>query len=169
MMNAVAAAYGLFQVVFANLAEHLSIATFRLRKHREPDLALETVFRQEFGRTLKQFREELDRFEDQPSASDNLDALRAACNVMSGLARWRNERIHARVQLTERGYALYDWRTHQPLTITPEQIEQNIQRAIETIGEFKAYASHLVELLDWDKEFERFYNSLPQPSDADDG
>lgn len=41
-----AAAYGLFQVVFADLANHLAIATFRLREQKEPGLAFEEVFRQ---------------------------------------------------------------------------------------------------------------------------
>ena len=100
-MNDTAAAYGLFQVVFADVTDHLAVATFRLRERKESDLVFEDVFRQEFKKTLKQFRRELRQFEGRSAVSDNLYPVHEACKAMSKLAVWRNDRIHARVHLTE--------------------------------------------------------------------
>ncbi len=163
-----AAAYGLFQVVCADLIDHLAVAVFRLRISKEPWLAFETVFRQEFKRTLKEIRRELRQFEDRSSVSDSLAAVRGACKVMSKLAVWRNDRVHARVRLTEEGYALYDWRTRRRLAITRAQIEQNIQVAIKAIVDLEAHVPHLVHLSDWDAEFERLFSTVSGLSVADD-
>jgi hypothetical protein len=62
-LNDTAAAYGLFQVVFADIADHVAVATFRLLQRSDPGLTFENVFRQDFTKTLKQFRQELHRFE----------------------------------------------------------------------------------------------------------
>src|SRR6185503_1401275 len=136
--NDTAAAYGLFQVVFADMADHLAVATFRLREHRELGLSFETVFGQQFERTLKQFRQELRQFDDRSHISDRLHDLREACKTMSALAVWRNDRIHARVQMTDHGYVLYDWRTRNRLEITREQIELKINQAIKTTVDLEA-------------------------------
>ncbi|HWB84645.1 MAG TPA: hypothetical protein VG675_10940 [Bryobacteraceae bacterium] len=45
--NDTAAAYGLFQVVFADVVGHPARAKFRLRERREPGLRFDEVFRQE--------------------------------------------------------------------------------------------------------------------------
>jgi hypothetical protein len=112
-------------VVFADVSDHLAFATFVLRKRKEPDLVFENVFRQKFGTTLDQFRDEVRQFEGRSAVSDSLYSVRKACDITSKLAVWRNDRIHARVRMTEHGCALYDWRRRR-LEISREQIEKNI-------------------------------------------
>jgi len=85
-INETAAAYGLFQVIFADVADHLAIATFHLRKQKEPDLTFQTVFKQEFKRTLKQFRRELWQFEGRPAVFDSLYALRRRRSYLPRMA-----------------------------------------------------------------------------------
>ena len=75
-LNDTAAAYGLFQVVFADVADHLAIATSRLREPKEPGLVFEKVFRQDFKKTLKQFQCELRQFDDRSAVSESLYAVR---------------------------------------------------------------------------------------------
>ena len=162
------AAYGLFQVAFAAVAERLAVATFFLRERKEPGLAFETVFRQGIRRTLEQFRGELRQFDPRAPVADSLHAVREACKTISKLAVWRDERIHAYVQLTEHGYALYDWRTNRRLEITREQIEPNIDLAVKAMVELEAHVPHLVGLLTWDEEVEKLFSALPEPSEAPD-
>lgn len=166
-LNDTAAAYGLFQLVFADVTDHLAVATFRLREEREPNLAFEDVFRQEFKKTLKQFRRELRQFHGRPSVEDSLRAIGEACKIMSKLAVWRNERIHARVRLTDDGYALYVWRTRRRLVISQEEIERDIQLAIRLMVELEAHVPHLVRLLEWDEEFEALLSTVPELSQPD--
>jgi hypothetical protein len=163
-----AAAYGMFQVVFADVTDHLAVATFRLREHREPGLCFETVFKQEFKQILKQFRLELRRFDGRDAVSDSLHVIQEACKIISTLANWRNDRIHARVHMTEHGYALYDWRTRRRLEITREQIERNINLAAKVMAELDAHVPFFVHLLTWDEEIEKLFSTLPELSEAPD-
>jgi hypothetical protein len=164
-LNDTAAAYGLFQVVFADVVDHLAVATFRLRELRESGLVFESVFKQEFKKLLKQFRQELKQFDGRSPVADSLHGVREACKIISALAVWRNDRIHARVHMSEHGYALYDWRTRRRLEIRREQIEQNINLAIKAIVELEAHVPHLVHLLKWDEEFEKLFSTLPELSE----
>lgn len=100
--------------------------------------------------------------------SDSLDAVREACKIISKLAVWRNERIHARVHMTKHGYALYGWRTRRRLEITTETIKQNIELAIKAIVELEAHVKDLVHLLKWDDEFEKLFSTLPELSESED-
>ena len=160
--NDTAAAYGLFQVVFADLTDHLAVATFRLREQREPGLTFEAVFRQELTKILRQFRDELKQFDDRSVVADNVRELRDACVIISTLSSWRNDRVHARVRLAEQGYALFDWRTGRRLDITRAQIETNIEMAIKAIVALEANVQHLVHQLKWDEEFEKLFRTLPE-------
>lgn len=168
ILDDTAAAYGLFQVVFADLADDLAIATFRLREQKEPGLVFESVFRQEFKKTLKQFRQELDQFENRAAVANNLYAVREALKAIVNLATWRNERIHARVHMTEHGYALYNWQTRRRLEISTETIKQNIELAIKAKVELAAHAKDLIRLLNWDDEFEKLFGALPELLESDD-
>jgi hypothetical protein len=166
-----AAAYGLFQVVFADVVDHLAGATFLLRERKEPGLTFEKVFRQELAQILKQFRCELLRFAEEPSLSDSLIALRQLCNIISELSVWRNDRIHAHVRLTEHGYALYNWRTRRRLEITREQIQLKINLAMKVMAEIKTYVSGILRSLTSetsDEEFAKLFDTLPEFSEAPD-
>lgn len=107
-VDPIATAYGFFQIVFADMADTLADAVFRLRRRAQISLTFDEVFRTEFGRLLTQFRDELKQYEPGDSDAEDVTALRGACNSMSKLANWRNDRIHARVRSTEDGSALYD-------------------------------------------------------------
>jgi hypothetical protein len=161
-LNRTAAAYGLFQVVFAELEDHLAIATFKLRERNDHGLTFEEVFKQPLRQKLRQFKCELRQFEGQSHACDSLYALREACKTISQLATWRNARIHARVRLTEDGYALYDWQTHRRLEISEEQIGQHINLALKVVVELAAHMQGLTHLLEFDKEFEKLFSTLPE-------
>jgi len=163
-----AAAYGLFQVVFADLTDHLAQATYDLRAQREPGLGFETVFRQRFSRALEQFRCELQQFDQRSPDSESLDALREAAAIIPKVEKWRNERIHARVHLTEHGYVLRDWRTGRLLEITTEQVELQINLAIKAMVLFEAHVPRLVNLVTWNAENERLFSMLPELSEAPD-
>jgi hypothetical protein len=163
-LDETAATYGLFQVVFADMADHVAVATFRLRELKEPGLEFETVFRQDFSKTFKQFRKELRQFDGRSPVADYLRAVREACEIISKLAAWRNGRIHPRVRMTDTGYALYDWRTRKRLEISREQIEKNIHLGVKAIVTLEANVQHLVHQLNFDAEFEKLFSTLPEIS-----
>jgi hypothetical protein len=163
--NDTAAAYGLFQVVFADVANHLAIATFRLRALREPSLSFNTVFGQQFTKTFGQFKDELRSFDGRSVFSDSLREVREACSIISGLAEWRNDYIHARVQMSERGYALYNWRSGKRLELNREQIETKMDLAVKAIVTLEVHVQQFVHQLKWDEEFEALFSTLPELSE----
>jgi hypothetical protein len=95
-----------------------------------------------------------------------LSEIRETCTIISKLAKSRNDRIHARVQISEQGYELYDWRTRRRLDISREQIETNIKLAVEAIVTLEANVQHLIQQLKWDDEFEKLFSTLPECSDS---
>ena len=163
--NDTASAYGLFQVVFADAADHLAVATHRLRVRKEPGLTEDAVFRQRISDTLRDFRKELDQFDNSSAISDSVRDLRDASDTLSTLSLWRNDRIHARVQMTENGYALYDKRTRERLDLSREEIETNIEMLVKVIVTFKSDVQHLVGQLEWDAEFEKMFRELTELSE----
>jgi hypothetical protein len=163
-----AAAYGLFQVVFADVTNHLAIATFRLRECNEPGLRFEAVYAQEFAKTFKQLKVALCQFDGCSGISDSLSAVRATFTIISELAKWRNDRVHARVRMSEQGYELYDWRTGKRLDISLEQVEANINRAVKVMVNLEAHVHRFVHQLKWDEEFERLFSMIPEPLEAPD-
>ncbi len=163
-----AAAYGVFQVVFGEVVDLLSVSTFQFRYREDSQLKFEDVFKQNLSTNLKTLRRMLHRFDDRSAVEDHLQFVRHACDSAEELAKWRNERIHARVQWSERGYSLFSWRTRQPLEMTADHIRKQIGSAIKVTVLLKAHVPHLVGLLDWDAEFDRVFGSLPQLSDSED-
>ena len=167
-VDPIAAAYGFFQIVFADLADTLADAVFHLRRRTEPDLKFEEVFRTEFRRLLTQFREELKHHEPRNSDAEDVTALRNACDSMSKLANWRNDRIHARVRNTEEGYALYDWRTRKRLAMTPEEIEAKTRDAIKAKQIFEMWLPNFIVGLDIEEDLEKLLSSVPDLSEQRD-
>lgn len=58
VLNETAAAYGVFQVIFAELHGCLAAATWHLRRRFDPNLTFSKVHRQGFRCTLEQFKKE---------------------------------------------------------------------------------------------------------------
>lgn len=166
-----AAAHGHFQVVFADVTDHLAVATFQLRKRREPPLRFEEVFKQGFSRTLLEFRRELCQFAATPGVAENLDTIREACKTISALSVWRNDRIHAHVRMTDTGYVLFSWQTQQPLPLNYTEIERHIHTASSAIVNLDVHVSHLLHELDWEEacaklatQYRNFYLSSRKTS-----
>ncbi len=160
LIDATAGAYGLFQVVFADLTEHLAVAVFRLRQVKAPGLTFEQIFRLEFKRILDQFKEELKQFDGKRLLEEDLHWLLAAVDQMAIIAKWRHERIHARVRPVDGGLGLYDWRTRERLPISYEECKGKIDEATKLIVTLEAHVPQLVGWLDWNKMFEREWDTL---------
>ena len=170
--NDTAAAYGLFQVVFADVVDHLAGATFHLLKREDPDLPFEKVFTQDASKILKQFRAEVKQFDVVSPVAENVHDLREACKTISALMKWRNDRIHARVRMTDSGYALYDWRTRERLEIHGDVIVENIQLAINAMVKLETNVAPLIGQLKLDEELDKLFMSMPEllgPDDNDGG
>jgi hypothetical protein len=125
-----AAAFGLFQLTFANLEQQFATAVFFIRRIKEPALEFEEVFQLRFADLLDALKKELKQFDGQSSHDEELHELRKICASAKNLSKWRNPRTHPRVQIDENGIAIYDWRTRQRLTIDRDECIMNIERAI---------------------------------------
>ena len=97
--TATAAAYGIFQVVFADLTQRLANATFLLASSHDPSGTRERVDKLPFEQMLRRFRKELEPFHQRSSTDEPVHALTHACSRIDELSAWRNERVHASVVL----------------------------------------------------------------------
>jgi len=164
VFNETAAAYGLFQVVFAEMHEYLAAATYHLRRRNEQSLQYEKVHRQGFEKTLKQFRKQLCQLSDSGGVAEGIEALKKACDSMACLAQWRNERVHARVLRTEEGLELYAPLRDNPgkaqrLEMSKGFFEERIREAIKVTVTFQA--AHLISQIRMKEEIDRLWASLP--------
>jgi hypothetical protein len=168
-IDATAGVYGLVQVVFADLAEHLAIAVFQIRKTHDSSATFEQVFRLQFKNVLDQFKDELKRFRDKQSLREDTEALDAAVRQISTIAQWRHDRIHARIRRVDDGLALYDWRTRKRLTISYDECKEKIDQMIRLIVTLEAHVPQLVHLEEWEKLFNQDWEKLfEQKYDAAD-
>jgi hypothetical protein len=154
-----AAAYGLFQVAFADMTFHLATALLAIRRHRDPSAEFSAIPWQ-FERLVEQIKEELKQF-DRSMASEISD-IRRACARAKELAGWRSARIHARVRQVEDGLTLYDWVTGKPLSITQQDCEKNILAVGMVIAEFQANFPLLLNKLDLDKAIDEVFAKLSE-------
>ena len=115
-----AAAFGLFQLAFANLTQQLAMAVFYLRRLNEPDLKFEKVFKMEISRLHDSLLEQLLQFDSQQCLDMDLQHLRHRCRQIAVLATWRNDRAHPRVRFDNHGISIFNWRTGQRLPSTPK-------------------------------------------------
>ena len=159
-IDATAAYYGLFQVAFADAIEHLAGALFSMRQHNEPNLEFSDVFNQRFSDQLKGLRQELAAFKNKgPSTQEHMEAVLDACSRMDKLRIWRDSRIHPRVVLTGDGYALFDKKTGERLSISETECKEKLDELVKVIVTLEAYVPHLVGALDFDKEIEEMLRS----------
>ncbi len=95
-----AAAFGLFQLSFANLVQRFAVAVFFIQRINQPNLKFEDVFRRKFSRLREELKKELKQFDGRLHDME-LQELRRVCAKAGDLAAWRNQRAHARVQIDE--------------------------------------------------------------------
>jgi hypothetical protein len=124
-----AAAFGLFQLTYADVEQQFATAVFFIRRIKEPGLKFEDVFKLPLSELRKSLKNELKQFEGQSSHEMELHDLRNACTKAEALANWRNPRAHPRVRVDENGITIYDWRTLKPLTINRDECIEKIEEA----------------------------------------
>ena len=112
-----AAAFGLFHLAFANLHQQLATVVFLLRRAQEPHLKFDEIFKLKFSRLQSALKEELRKLDRNSSMAVEIQLLRKACSDLGPLADWRNERVHARVRISENGIESFNWRTRTPLSV----------------------------------------------------
>lgn len=143
-----AAAYGLFQVVFASLDTRLTRSLVDLCRCREPEFAFQLIKELSFGRRLQLFENALERLARDLSVPgepppEEVDYLRTARATAKRVAAWRNARIHAEVRQVNGFNAFYD-RRGQRLCI--ETADCDRMRDEATIAE-NTMAEHLPGLV----------------------
>lgn len=154
-----ASAYGLFQVVFANVIYEIARALYALRVHHEPTFTFEQIPWQ-FSRLLKELRIELHQLEENCAERDSLAEVRRMCGFAADLAPWRDRRIHARVRQIDDGLALFDWKTGEQLSITTAEVEQRISIAVQIACNLPAHMSYLVREVDSRKAMNDFFEHM---------
>jgi hypothetical protein len=150
-----AAAYGLVQVVFADVADHLAFALFTLRQKK--DATASVIKPSQFGRILSEFKTELRQFEHVQSLDSAVADLRKCCQELKALSKWRNERIHARVRQVGDGFALYNAETGERLSINHVECNEISQRLAGALVTLDTNVPALVNNLDFEKEFQAFW------------
>jgi hypothetical protein len=158
--DSTSSAYGLVQVVFADVTDRLATAVFVFQQRRDPNVTFGEIYELQFKRLLKAFKNELKQFGGQPSVADDLRAIQEVCQELGNLSAWRNDRIHARVREVDGKLALYDWRTGERLTISYEECVEIIDRLARVIATLQGHMPALVSNLDFDKEWNTFFGDL---------
>lgn len=113
-----AAAYGLFQLTFANLVERFAV---------------------------KDLKKELKEFERQSLHDVVVREIRNACAKAATLAAWRNPRIHARVQISDNGIRIYDQKTRKPLAVNRDECIKKIEQALSIRSNLDYSAGELLK------------------------
>lgn len=127
------AAYGLFTITYAYLGQQLAGAVFYLRRRNEPKLQFPQVMKRSAEQLIDALLAELGEIETTAFGREverEIDALRRICSEFRAVKDWRDQRIHARVQIDDSGIALFDWRTRKQLPMTAEECYEFRKRAI---------------------------------------
>jgi hypothetical protein len=137
-IDSTAAAYGVFQVVFADMTEHLARSLYRLQQPPEPIDRLWNRLSGKFSLLLSNFKDALKQFDGYVAHENAILALRQACIVAREISRWRNSRIHAHVRIVDDGLALYD-REGERLSMTSQECQDKIREAYKVIVTLKTH------------------------------
>jgi hypothetical protein len=160
-----AAAYGLLQVVFAHVTDQLAYSLFTLIQRRDATVSFEKIFRCEFGRMLSAFKAELRQFKDAPLLHVELIELRNTCQELKSLSKWRNERIHARVQVVGDGLALYSGKTRERLSMNYAECANIRQRLVRALVILQTNVPRLVDDLDFKEKFDAIWKEYVDSED----
>jgi hypothetical protein len=124
------AAFGMFHLAFANLTQQLASAVFLIRRIKEPNLKFQKVFRIEFSNLCKALMAELNQFDGRQAIDMDVKYVRHFCSKARDLSEWRNERVHARVQIDEGVITIYNSRTCKQLSLNCDECLAKIAEAI---------------------------------------
>ena len=189
-LDSTAAAYGLVQVVFADVTDKLATAVFVLKqrrdaritsldqicklkfmrlqfvlkRRRDASVTVEQIYKLEFKRLLEAFRDELKQFDGQIELVDDLRLLREACQGLEAVSQWRNDRIHARVRQVDDGLALYD-RAGKRLSISHEECVGITDKLTKVIVALEAYLPSIFKSIDFDKALSNFLADLEKATE----
>jgi hypothetical protein len=154
-----AAAYGLVQVVFADVTDQLAYAVFTLKQASDNSVSSENISKCNFGPLLSEFKGELRQFSDVPSLDMTLTDLRNACRELKALSKWRNQRIHARVRRVAEGVALFNAKTGERPSISYVECEEIIQRLVNALVTLQTEIPCLVSSIAFHNEFDAFWKT----------
>jgi hypothetical protein len=163
MVTQTASEYGMFHAHFARLSEALAATLFYLGTNRDPP-TFEKLISKEFGRNITA----LERQAKSSDGADNFRRVGSVCVKMRDLAKWRNERIHARVKFDQdrSSFALYSWRTRQLLPMTPQEIRQKSVQTSGLVSELSLILRHVGHVRDVQARLERAFKKAGTPSCA---
>jgi hypothetical protein len=131
VIDQTAAAYGIFQIAFAEADEHLRTLLCHLYCPEKPETALDRV-PWNLADVVKTLRKELRVFKGRgASIQEYAVKVTEACSRMKGLSNWRNDRLHAHVRRADNGaYVLVDKNTNEALSMKIVEITDNIDCAL---------------------------------------
>jgi hypothetical protein len=155
-----AAAFGLFQLAFANLHQQLATVVFFLRRAEEPNLKFGEVFGLTFSRLHKTLKKQLSKLDRNPSMSMEIQFLKKACSKIGPLARWRNDRAHPRVRIDENGIRIFNWKTGKALSLDREECLEKIHQAIRITVDIEMYGAGLSRQLDGKKKIDAMIDEI---------
>ena len=164
-----ASAYGLFQVLFADVADHIAGAIFELQKRQGKSVTLQEISHRGFKGLLREFRQELRNFKANGDLATELKALCAVCRRANALRIWRNARIHARVRRVDDGLALFD-ENGMRLSISLVECEKMIDEALWIITNIDEHLQPLIDDLKFQaprKEFSAVIASVVEAHEED--
>jgi len=136
-------AYGLFQVAFAGLDTRLSRSVVALLRCKNTALAFAVVRRMSFSQRLQILQKAVKKVSGDSPLDPETEELKQACNLASGLSKWRNERIHSELQFMENQPVMVD-ETGRPLQIDVDTCQEKIREAIRAGVNMEASMPHLV-------------------------
>jgi hypothetical protein len=159
-LDMTASAYGLIQVVFADVTVRLARAVFLLQKRKDANITFEGIFRKQFKQILGCFKDELKQLDQAYLVeTPDVETFREMCDELATLAVWRNDRIHAIVEPVSDGFALYDRRTRKRLSISCEECKEIIERLTKVIVKLEALPA-VLRSLDVEEEIDAFFDQL---------
>lgn len=162
------AAFGLFHLAFANLTEQLASAVFCIRRIKEPNVKFEEIFKLKFSNLCKALMAELNKFDGRQSIDMDVQYVRHFCAKARDLSAWRNERVHARVQIDEGVITIYNSRTGKQLTLNRDEclakIEEAIGFALALDQNVASLLGHLKSDQDIDEMLREIFRTVEDPA-----
>jgi hypothetical protein len=152
-----AAAFGLFHLAFANLAQQLAAAVFYIRRTNQQSLKFEDVFGKlrGFSKLCDALKTELKQFEGRSSTDMEVQHIRYICSKMGPLNVWRRAHTHPRVRIDESGFTIYDWQTRKRLRIDRDECLRKIQEAVSLGVELDQYVGSLLRQISSEKDVDK--------------